>query len=377
MFDLTLLARLVNGFVTVLCGLFLFNTYVKWKCRNHFHLLWGLGFIVYGAEILLRVVTRYSWMNPFIFLMLFISIIFFFCGIGLAMEMFKKFLVTIVATVVIVSFLILNFENTDFLFFVPGLIFIGGVFLLRKRYGKIINVLFLGWILLFITNIPLVFSLTSQYYVDSLAVCAKLIIVYGAANPMFAMVGMRMEEFLKRTERSPPLERSHIRLVKCMGDSRLKELSWIKQTVLEGSKKGIKTILVILYDLISPSELKDLELLNHEDVYLVRVLRDVKEETTFGKLMTIKDDLTSLGFLLSSIIKYSQENSVNCNVIFYSLSWLIHSHDWRSVYMLVTHKTPDIKNSPVHLHIFYHPETHKDDYAISLFEKMAEEIITL
>ena len=375
-FDLELLARFVNGWITVFCGLFLLNVYIKWKRKNHFHFLWGLGFILYGTQILLRT-KIYSLTDLPVFSLFFVSIIFWFAGVGFALGMLKKFLAIVIIVTMIVSVLILNVKDLLVLAFIPGFMLIGGIFLLRIKCGKIMNTLFLGWILLLIVNIPFVFGLLPQYLIDFLAASAKLIILYGATNPMFAMVGLQMEEFLRRRSEATPIERSHIALVKCVGDSRLKELSWIKQTVSESSKKGIKTILVILYDLISPLELRDLGILDDENVYLVRVLRDVKEETSFRRLMTIKDDLTSLGFLLSNIIKYSQESSVNCNVIFYSLSWLIHSHDWRSVFMLVTHKAPDIKSSPIHLHIFYHPETHEDSHTISLFEKIAEEIIPL
>jgi len=375
MLDLLLLARLLNVFVTVICGLFLFKVYLDWKCKNHFHLLWGLGFVFYGVQIFLRL--KLPLLDIFVVILFFSSLLLWFCGIGLAMQMLRRFLIVMTIAILVTAIYTLSFRGGLIIGVIPYSMVIAGVILLRRKYGKVLNLLLLGWILLLTTNILFGLVLLPEYFIDFFAVISKLVIVYGATSPMFPAVGMRVEEFLRKSSEKPVVERTHIALVKCTGSSRLKELSWIKQSVLENSKKGIKTILIILYDLISPLELKDLGLLDHEDVYIVRVLRDVRQETDLKKLTTIRDDLTSLGVLFSKIVKYARENSVNCNIILYSLSWLIRSHGWRSVYMLTTQKIPDLKNSPVCLQAFCYPDIHKNKTALSLFERMAEETIIL
>lgn len=64
--------------------------------------------------------------------------------------------------------------------------------------------------------------------------------------------------------------------------------------------------MVVLYDLVSLLELEELKLLDHKDVHVVRILREIEREklrekysvNIFDKekFSVIKDNSTSLGF---------------------------------------------------------------------------------
>lgn len=385
--DFSGLATLTNGYVALTCGVYLLHIYTRWGRRNYFHLFWALGFILYGVGVLFR----FSFQVTSLLLgMLFtVSLTMFFIGTGFLFPKLKEVFL-IVATITFLVLLAAYSGFSDLLFVVapiPYMLVASGIILLMKNYGKFFYSFFFGWIFLSIVDLAAFSGFLSWLYADILSILAKVLILYGAVNPMFAMVGVEMQRLLWRTSQAPPVKRSHFTLIKCSKTSHLREISWIKQTVTDNTKKGIKTFLLILYDLISLPELEDLEFLAHEDVHVVRVLREtekakLKEEhdiKIFNKerFSVIKDDLTSLGLLISRIVRYSREKNVDCNILVYSLSWLIHTHGWRNIYLLLTYKIPEIKNSQVYLHAFYYPEIHENGVHRSTFEKLAEEIVTI
>jgi len=385
--DFSGIATLTNSYVTLTCGVYLLHVYAMHGRRNFFHLLWALGFLLYGAEILLNLwlpTTHIARITLFI-----LSMIGWFVGVGFLLPKLRKSFI-VIAILTLLLFLIVSFGFEKYpltLALTPYIMVTVGIILLMKRYGKFLYSLFLGWVFLLAVNLLFLIGFLSPYQADLLAIPAKIIILYGAVNPAFAMVDIEMQRWLLKTSQTPPAQHSHFTLVKCIRTSHLRELSWIKQKVTDNSKRGIKTFLLILYDLISLDELKGLDLLNHKDIHIVRVLRET-EKPKYGEeygvnvfdeesSSLINDDLTSLGFLISRIVKYGREKKIECNIILYSLSWLIHTHGWRNVYLLLTYKMPEIKNSQTYLHAFYYPETHEERTVLKTFEKLAEQIMTI
>ncbi len=365
--------------------MYLFYVYAKFGRRSFFHLFWALGFIFSGIGVLSRLNFQ---VDLFLLGVLFTaSFTMFFVGISFLFPKFKGVLLFTVATVCLILL------ETYLLY--PGLVFavapipytvvLLGIVLVMRKYGKFLYSLFFGWIILTVVDLATFSGFLSLYYAYMLTVPAKVLVLYGAINPMFGMVGVEMQKWLWRTAQLPPVKRSHFTLIKCVKTPYTREISWIKQRIVDNIKNGIKTFLVVLYDLISVDMLKDLEFLEHRDVHVIRILREteeprLKEEYDIfdkEKILVVKDDLTSFARLISRIVRYSQEKGLTCNIIFYSFSWLIHTHGWRNIYLLLTYKIPEIKNSNVYLHALYYPEIHEEKVTVNIFEKLAEEIITI
>lgn len=266
-----------------------------------------------------------------------------------------------------------------------ALLVTSGIILLAKIHGPPPASLLLGWSMIVASHILESFNLASIETLSITSATGKILFLYGVTNPMFAMVGVEMPKLLRTGLDLSLIAPSHVSLVKCVGISHLREISWIKQFTADNSKAGIKTILVILYDL-SPSELKEMRMVEDKNIHVVRVLPEAEKEDITSEeygfldersVSIIRDDLASLGLLLSSIVNYSRDKLIPCNILIYSLSWLIHTYGWRSVYTLLTRKMSDIKNSRTHVYILIYPEVHEDKTILSTFEKLAEEVITI
>ena len=164
-------------------------------------------------------------------------------------------------------------------------------------------------------------------------------------------------------------------MVNLNGHTREKEVTWIKNRIEANSKKGIRTILISYYDLITPRDLSLTE--DNEDTYFVRVQTGSKNVPSpfEEKVMSLGDDLSQLDLLFSDIVKLSSERQIGSEIIIYSLSTVIHTHGWKRLYTFLTAKIPMIKTSIVSLTCFYYPETHETGADISKFEMMADKII--
>jgi len=163
-----------------------------------------------------------------------------------------------------------------------------------------------------------------------------------------------------------------------MKSSKVDEMNWIRKMVQENTKQGISTVLITLYDLISPSELSK-NWITEKNVYLIRMLpRGGGAIKAFeAKNMAINDDVAQLEIMISDIIQYCGERKISCQIILYTLTWLIHTHGWRRIYSLLASIMSNLKNGPVQLCCFYYPETHEDKSEIARFEKLSDRIIEI
>ncbi|RLI00501.1 hypothetical protein DRO30_05615 [Candidatus Bathyarchaeota archaeon] len=391
----SILAIIFDGYVALAGGIYLLHRYRGWGRKSYFHLLLSLGFILYSLGIFSRFwfpsftsyqfftliyLALFSWATGFLFMVV---------GrfkISLAVVFSLIFLASLALYLLYFLGILNSVLGVLTPYLMVALLATGGMILLIRIHHFLPTSLLTGWSMLVASNILEFFNLASVEFLSMTSATAKILFLYGAANPMFAMVGVEMSKLLRTGLNVSLITRSHVSLVKCVNTSHLRELSWIKQFTTDNSKAGIKTILVILYDIISPSELKEMRMLEDKSVHVVRVLPEAEKEDVTSEeysfldekdFSIIRDDLASLGLLLSSIVNYSRDKLIPCNIVIYSLSWLIHTHGWRSVYTLLTRKMPDIKNSQVHVYMFFYPEVHEDKTILSTFEKLAEEVIVI
>jgi hypothetical protein len=213
--------------------------------------------------------------------------------------------------------------------------------------------------------------------VDLFSTFGKVIFFLGMIQPGFSLFIEDMRTFLIR---GAPLEypeefNGKVQLINLKNSTRIQEIQWIKERTQKNSNRGIRTILVVLYDIITVKEImvEDIE----KDLFFVRVLPG--QRTSFRmfeeEITTLDDDLNQLDLLFSDVFNFSLENRVPIEIIFFSLSQLIHTHGWKRVYTFILSKLPTVKASKILLSFFYYPETHEAPSEIVKFETLSDEII--
>jgi hypothetical protein len=156
-----------------------------------------------------------------------------------------------------------------------------------------------------------------------------------------------------------------------------KDIQWIKERLLNNSKKGIRTILITMYDLITPDDVYNKDTV--DQLYFVRVLPGNRSilRTFEDRIMSINDDLNQIDILFSDVISYNNERTVQCEIVLYTLSHLIHTHGWRRVYSFITSKNPLIKSNQVQFTCFYDSRSHEDKSEIIKFENLADSVVSV
>jgi len=214
-------------------------------------------------------------------------------------------------------------------------------------------------------------------YVDVFAICGKFVIFIGMISPQFAVLVDDMKKFLisGTPGEYPSRIQEHFILVNIKTSEKYQEYDWISDKVKGNIKQGIRTILIVLYDLITPSELRSRGI-EENDLYFVSMYpsRELKIQSFEDNTALMSDHLSQLDLLISEIIEYSEERKIRCNIILYTLTWVIHTHGWDNVYRLLISEIPKLKKSNVQLYSVYYPETHTVE-EISKFERIADKIL--
>lgn len=384
---LEVVMRVINGLFAIGLSPFLFQIYRR--IRRRFYLLWGVGFLLYGIGIITRVGTPLTtrvepilvhWLSFLFSMSGFINII---TGIGdlidkarsfLSLALFLPFIPILIYVVSGPNLIGWSMTLSPFLLIALSLIFIW------RKYKASVDLFIVGWLLLLLINVAIPLNMINPGYIEILAIFGKMIIFIGMINPRFSF----LEDDLKRylisgiPEVYPTEISEHLTLLHPKSGQKTQEIEWIREKVTENSLKAIRTIMVTLYDLISPSDLKSIGI-TEKELYSVRILsggRSLKQIFKEDNII-INDDMTQFEILLSEIMNYSNEKRVLCDIIVYTLSWIIHTHGWKRVYSLLISKISDLKASNVHIYCFYYPDTHENRAEITKFERLADKIIKI
>jgi hypothetical protein len=381
------IVMLMNGLVTAGFSPFLLKIYRRNKKR--FYLYWGAGFLLYGINIILRafsIINVNESLAPAIWVVVFASYMSGFTliitGNGSLMGMAKVWLASSVSIFLIpvTVYLLSGPESVGWVasltpYFLTSL----SMFFIRRRYHVSLDLFIMGWLTLLLVNLAMPLSLIRSEYIEVLAIFAKTIIFVGMVSPRFSFLEDDVRRFLISglPKEYPSEENGRFFLINPGEGNRNDEVKWIKEKVAGNSENGIKTILISFYDLISVSALGSVGL--GKDLYLVRMqaggnhnVQVFKDSTT-----TMTDDLSQFNFFLSDMFAYSTERNIRCDVILYTLSWIIHSNGWKRVYSQFLSMSPGLKASQVNMYCFYYPETHGDRAEVSVFEKLADRIILI
>jgi len=371
--------RIINGVITLTFFPLLFNLF---KLTNRrFFLYWSLGFLFYGVNIMLRVFASeivLSKITLFIFFLTIIGFVLIVTGIGELIGK-TKYLLTmslILPFLLVVQYLAGgNWQHLIwFIVLSPCCYIVLSLIGIMWFYKYDLKLLLSGWMVILIINMAYAFDMMNAGFIDLLSTVAKIMIYWGMTDPRFAFIVDDLDSFIiggMATEYHLP-EQGRFALVNLANHNREKEIMWIRNRVKANNRKGIRTILISYYGLITP---QDISL--DKDTYFVNVQAGSKGVSNpfEEKVITIGDDLAQLDLLFSDIIKISSDLQIGTEIIVYTLSSIIHTHGWRRLYAFLTTKLPLIKNSLMQLTCFYYPETHETAADIVKFEMLADEIL--
>jgi hypothetical protein len=375
---------LANGLITIGFSPFLIKIYRQNKKK--FFLYWGAGFLLYGINIIIRAFadpnsgpTPIMWAAYACYMSGFTLII---TGNGHLIGQTKTWLASSTAIIIIpIAVYLLSGPASlgwaatlsPYILTSISLIFI------KRRSPVSLDVFISGWLALFIVNLTVPLNLLSPMYVETLAIIAKIVIFIGMISPKFSLLEDDVKRFLISGLPQEYLgeERGRVTLVNPGKKMRSEEIKWIKEKVTENSANGLKTILITLYDLISPIDI-DPERLG-KDLYFVRMKPGERHEVQVFKenVTTMSDDWSKFDFFLTDVIAYSKERNLRCDIILYSLTWIIHSNGWKRVYPQFLTMASKLKESQVNIYCFYYPATHSDPAEITVFEKIADRVILI
>jgi hypothetical protein len=365
---------------------FFFHLYrVYKKTQRRFYLYWGVGFVLYGLNILMRIGEGPSinqWLAGFFLLGGFICMI---GGIADLLNRVNLFYVVLILPAALLVLLVtpdpelLLVERLGWVIgILPYLIIFLSFLLIQLNYASTIDLMLVGWGILLLVNIAWAFNAMEAYFVDIMAIFAKIVIFVGMIKPSFSLLVDDLKEFL--ISGNPTAYVTEVKggvTLMSTGVERGAAMDWIVDKVRDNSLKGIRTILISTYDLISTNDLSSRKI--DDKIYFVRMnaggrsAKKIFEEN----LMLIDDDLNILELLFTDVVTYSNDRKLNCDITLYSISSLIHNHGWRRVYSFLLSNMTQFKSSRVRLFLFYLPETHDDESEVKKFEAIADNIIEL
>ena len=380
--------RLCNGVLTVVFFPYLYNIYRK--TRRRFYLLWGAGFLLYGVNILTRVILPLIGLEDSVngqllsfglFLSGFVLII---TGIGDLVNKARTMLLSALIIPIVIA-AVVYFTTQPYVLgravsISPFLFISISLFFIRREHSASLDLFVVGWAILLLDNIALAVGMMSDVFVEVFAIFGKVVIFLGMTYPRFSFLVDDFRRFLMSGVPEAYLEnnRNRLILVNPISGQRSEELQWIKDKIDENKVKAVRTILITTYDLISAADLAS-KGIDEKDLYLVRMLTGGRGTISVMKehVVTINDDLNELDVFFSDIMFFSNERKISCQIIVYTISALIHTHGWKRVYSFLLSKISQLKASNVQVYGVYYPETHTEKADITKFEKMADKLLLI
>ena len=374
--------RLINGLVTIFLAYPIYKVYNR--TQKKFYLYWSLGYALYGSSIVMRIpaianrdLTALAFTSYLVFVLGLGLII---AGIGDLVNRSRKFLfATLILPIVLIGLMLTSEKWLDFgkLVVISPYIFITGALLYIKiKYKLDISLLLTGWANILFLNIGYLYETMNEGYVDLMSTFTKFVIYIGMTSPSFSFLYEELTGFLMG---GTPVEYYETTAGFAMVDlnvrSREKEITWIKERIIQNSRQGKRTILVSLYDQISSKDIIDED--TQDNLYLVRMANGFHRSfVTFEhQVISINDDVQMLDMLFNDIIGFSNSNYIPCEIILYTLSQLIITHGARRIYGFLTTKMGQIKSSQVNFISFYSKNSHENPAEIKMFESLADLII--
>jgi len=238
------LMRITNGLITLVCFPLLYKLYQKTTRR--FFLYWGLGFLLYGVNIMLRVIAPeiiVSRLTLFIFFLTTLGFIFIVTGIG---ELINKTRIILTATLILPTILLIQYVfGGDWQYFIWFIVLSPYVFIvislvsINLIYHYDLKMLIVGWSSVLILNVAYAFEMMNPGFVDLLSAVAKILIYWGMTQPNFVFIVDDLNSFMLggvATEYHE-LMKGQFTLVNLQNTTKEKEIAWIKDRINSNSRK--------------------------------------------------------------------------------------------------------------------------------------------
>ena len=315
------------------------------------------------------------------YLLLLIGLFSIIAGIGDLVGQARRFLFGILILPAILGILVLaNMEWVDFGLVValaPYVFITASLMYLKIKYNSDIILLLTGWTNILMLNFAYIYGYMNEGYVDFMSLITKVIIYIGMTNPSFSFLYEDLTRFLLGGVPEEYSDEKHgeFNLVDLKTLNKNQDIQWLKSRIKLNDSRGKRTILVVLYDQIIPSDIFNVD--NQGSLFVVRMLiGQSKRVSTFEEpVITINDDFSLLEILFNDIVSFSNDKFIPCEVILYTLSQMVHSHGHRRIYSFLTSKMNLIKASMVSLTGFYAPDSHEVKSDMKMIETLADNII--
>lgn len=386
-FMLYIVFSIINALITMAFLPFLLDVYQK--TDRSFYLFWGIGFFLSGLRIVLQTIARTYVLIDFplsaiSLLVLFGSLMFIIMGLGdLIGELVNTSLI-LGGLPIFLSILYVKFSTEQvFLIFNLGLYaFILWILpYLSTKYSISLRYILIGLVSIFFVVVLENGGLLPNYFTELIHIGGKSLIFLGFTQPRFKFLAYDISGYLSAVDESSSDENNYttklILLNSEMQESKLKELDFFVNRLKRNLCTGVKTILVVTYDLIQINDLQKY-MVEPDDLHIIRILssgRGSGFRFSFDEHESIiSEDLGDLDIILSEIIENVELNKIHCEVFIYDLSTLSHLQGNKRVYSFIVSKISKLKNSNVCLFAYIHPKTHNDRTEVALFESIADRI---
>ncbi len=362
---------ILNGAVTFILGSLIVYLILIRRLEKHiFYFAWGFGFMAYGIEILLR-----DYAGEFLFAFIG-GLMYSFLMLG-AWGLSNRKILLVIPIMITLCFVWVTGKLP--LITVPTSIFFFGVITLgviykRAIFGRILDKLVLGLVLLLLANI----FLSEQWIIDIFAIFAKIVLFFGILDQEFALIAEKIRIVNQKYPRisTGVGKEGGLNLIIPTPDSPTEsEVKWMEEKIQENTKKAVDTYIFSFQDLPSHSDLRRMRWINPEKVFVLLFSSSsqrAKEEFTVFKM-----DITEIGATLFELIKKYSHIEGGCVVIFTDLSLLIHSFNVNDVFDMMMEKMGSLREAGVTLYAFFHPETHSDPAIAPLFKNISDSVLKL
>jgi hypothetical protein len=377
---LALTLYVVNGLIPFVFTALLYKRYSE--KRKRFYLYWLIGFTAYG---LTSMVNAFNYLEanpspvigllmPLFSLIAFISIA---TGVG---ELIKRaqsfFIVSLGAPVILFALSIsgLYSSTLNLMFMVPYLIITVGLVTLQIKYHADLGLPGLGWFLILIANIGYSTGNVSFVAAPFISFLGKSIVFYWMTQPRFSMITDEFEKFMMGTSNTTT-QGAIITMVET--STKQQDLKWIRNQIIEGGSKGIRSILVLSYNHVTDETLLKPELMDLPDLYIVEMtqkrhpLGDVFSE----RVMSISTDINELSLLLNDIRDFIVAHGIKSQILFYNVSTLIFMVGWKRIYTFLISLLPLLKTNEILSYFIYSPEAHERQYEVEIMRHLGDRVI--
>jgi hypothetical protein len=371
-----LLFQILNGWITVFCGMIIFYFIYKERLESHyFYYSWSIGFIIYGIQIIIRPLI-----SELILAAMMLPALFFFLSGIWSLSRKREFLYLMTGVILCLGLLFPlylfgviqpSISVRVFGFFILFMPIVVAMVYNRVIFGKTVDKFGFGWLMLFLANI----LLSSGWILDVFASLSKILIFFGILDYDFVIITERVRQsFLSQsisTERTREAEEEGKYKLILNVDSLKEKEAWLYRKIQENVMKNVPTYLFSFQDLLSDASLQRIKEIDPGKVFIFVFSSSEKKSNNFK---IAKMGITQIGATISQVIAM-QSNHDKATIILSDLSLLIHFFGTKPVYRMILNKMGALRDTKIEFIAFFHPETHSDKSVVHLFKTISDEVI--